>query len=179
MAGLLKYFKPKQLHEDNDDEVKPKGLPDPNGDLSKVVPSSSIEVTNAVLRQALEKERGPCGPYISVTPAQKYAIGQRAAENGVTATLRCYAKRFLDLQHKETTVRRFKNNYLASLKTPDSDTKQLLTKKHGRPLLIGEELDEQVRHYITFMRKEGTVINLHVVIAVGKGILMSHGKVRN
>ena len=42
MAGLL--FKPKQRHEDNDDEVKPKGLPDPSGDLSKVVPSSSIEV---------------------------------------------------------------------------------------------------------------------------------------
>ena len=56
MAGLLKYFKPKQRHEDNDDEEKPKGLPDPNGDLSKVVPSSSIEVTNAVVRQALEKE---------------------------------------------------------------------------------------------------------------------------
>ena len=37
-AGLLKYFKPKQRYKDNDNEVKPKGLPDPNGDLSKVVP---------------------------------------------------------------------------------------------------------------------------------------------
>ena len=126
MAGLLKYFKPKQRHEDNDDEVKPKGLPDPNGDLSILVPSSSIEVTNVVVRQALEKERGPLGPYISVTPAQKYAIVQRAAENGVTATL-FYTKRFPDLQLKETTVRRSKNNYLASLKTPNSDTKQLLS----------------------------------------------------
>ena len=105
MAGLLKYFKPKQRHEDNDDEVKPKGLPYPNGDLSKVVPSSSIGVTNTVVRQALEKECGPHGPYISVTPVQKYAIGQRAAENGVTATLCNYAKRFPDLQLKETTVR--------------------------------------------------------------------------
>ena len=50
MVGLLKYFKPKQHHEDNDDKVKLKGLPDPNGDLSKVLPSSSIEVTNAVVR---------------------------------------------------------------------------------------------------------------------------------
>ena len=91
--------------------------------------------------------------------------------------LRYYAKRFPDLQLKETTARRFKNNYLASLKTPDSDTKQLLSKKRRRPLLIGKELDEQVRHYITFIRKEGIVINLHVVNAVGKkGILMSHGK---
>ena len=94
MAGLLKYFKPKQHHEDNGDEVKPKGLPDPDGNLSKVVPSSSTEVTNTVVRQALEKERGPRGPYILVTPAQKYAIGQSAAENGVTAMLRYYAKDF-------------------------------------------------------------------------------------
>ena len=129
MAGLLKYFKPKQRHEDNDDEEKPKGLPDPNGDLSKVAPSSSIEVTNAIVCQALKKERGPHGPYTLVTLAQKYAIGQlqRAAENGVTATLRYYAKRFPDLQLNETTVRQFKNNYLASLKTPALDTKELLS----------------------------------------------------
>ena len=25
MAGLLNYFKPKQRHEDNDDDEKPKG----------------------------------------------------------------------------------------------------------------------------------------------------------
>ena len=68
MAGLLKYFiKSKRLHKENEGEGKPKGLPEPNGDLSKVVPSSSIDVTNAIVRQALEKERGPRGPYISVS----------------------------------------------------------------------------------------------------------------
>lgn len=100
MAGLLKYFKPKQHHGKGNDDEKPKGLPDPNGDLSKVVPSSSIEVTNTVVYQVLEKERRPHGPYISVTPMQKYAIGQRTAENGATATLRYYAKRFPDLPLK-------------------------------------------------------------------------------
>ena len=53
--------------------------------------------------QALKKERGPHDLYLSVTPVQKYAIGQRAAENGVTATLHYYAP----LQLKETTARRF------------------------------------------------------------------------
>jgi len=91
MAGMLKYFKPKNRGEDNDNEENLMGLPDPNGDLSKVVPSSSIEVTNVVVPQ---KERRPCGPYISLTPAQKYVIGQRAAENGVTAILHYYAKKF-------------------------------------------------------------------------------------
>ena len=59
-----------------------------------------------------------------------------------------------------------------------SDKKELLNKKSRRPLMIREELhiDEQVRNYISFMRKEGTVINVHVVITVGKDILMDHGK---
>ena len=43
MAGMLKYFKPKRRHEDDDNEGKSKGLSDPNGDLSKVVTYSSIE----------------------------------------------------------------------------------------------------------------------------------------
>ena len=176
MAGLLKYFSVKQRK--NDGDGKSNCLPDPNGELSKVVLSFSIEATNTVVHEALEK-RSPHGPYISLTPAQKYSIGKRAAENGTTAALRYYAKTFPDLPLKETTVRRFKNNYQSSLKTASdgsSDASELLSKKCGRPLLIGEELDEQVRHYITYMRKEGTVINAHVVIAVGKGILMSHGK---
>ena len=71
---------------------------------------------------------------------------------------------------KELTVRRFKNNYQSSLKTAgddsSSDTKELLSKKHKRHLLIGEELNKQVRHYITYLRKEGAVINLLVVIAM-------------
>jgi len=70
MAGLLNYFKLKRRNEGNDDEGKSKGLPVPNGELSKVVPSSSIEVINAVVNEVLEKEHGPCGPYISVTPAK-------------------------------------------------------------------------------------------------------------
>ena len=34
-CNMLKYFKSKQCHKDNDDEIKPKGLPDPNGGLTE------------------------------------------------------------------------------------------------------------------------------------------------
>jgi len=64
--------------------------------------------------------RGKCGEYLSITPAQKFSIGKCAAENGVTATIRYYAKAFPDLplsNLKETTMRRLKNNYQGSLKT--------------------------------------------------------------
>ena len=33
--------------------------------------------------------------------------------------------------------------------------KELIPKKRGQPLLIGEELDEQVRDYIKELRREG------------------------
>jgi len=62
-------------------------LSDPNSDLRKVVPFSSIVVTNTIVHLALEEEHRPCNPYILLTPVQKYSIGQRAAENGVCNAL--------------------------------------------------------------------------------------------
>ena len=57
MAGLLKYFcrEPKQSLL---------VLPDPKG---KKVPSSSVELTNNIVHDILDKEmpRGKCGEYLS------------------------------------------------------------------------------------------------------------------
>ena len=67
---------------------------------------------------------------ISLTPAQNYSFGKRAAENGTTATLRCYAKTYPDLPLKEMIVRRFKNNYQLSLEIASdgsSDASEPLT----------------------------------------------------
>jgi len=40
-------------------------------------------------------------------------------------------------------------------------------------LLVGEELDAQVREYVKESRKFGVVINAHIVIAVGMGLVIS------
>lgn len=99
---------------------------------------------------------------------------ERAAENGVTSTLRYYSKTFPDLALKETTVRRFNDNYLLHINNSAglTDLQELPCKKRRRPLLVGDELDEQVKQYITYLRKEGAVVNVHVVMAVGEGIVM-------
>ena len=89
----------------------------------------------------------------------------------MTATIRYYAKAFPDLPLKETTVRRLKNNYQASLKANkgnSTDVYELPGKKRGGPPMIGEELDQQVRDYISYLRTEGAIINTHVVIGIGK-----------
>ena len=60
--------------------------------------------------------------YVFLTPAQRFFVGKRAAEHGVTATLRYYAKCFPYLALKETTVRRIKNVYLSELKKGSFET---------------------------------------------------------
>ena len=115
---------------------------------------------------------GARGPYTVITPAQKFEVGRRATEIGTTAAIRYYAKNYPDLELKETSVRRFKNNYQVHLKTSTKDVsekgtvQELVPKKRGHPLLIGEELDDQVREYVKELRKSGVIINAHVIIAV-------------
>ena len=78
--SILNYFCRTSKQADNED------VSDPNGSLSKEVPSSAIMKANALVSLEIEKrcskERGP---YLMLTPAQKFEIaGRRASEHGVT-----------------------------------------------------------------------------------------------
>ena len=73
-------------------------------------------LVNYWIQRADSGERsGTRGPYTVITPAQKFEVGRRATEIGTTAAIRYYAKNYPDLELKETSVRRFKNNYQAHL----------------------------------------------------------------
>ena len=173
--ALLKYFQLKTARK--------QPLPDPNGELSSKIPPSGISSANTCVGKLLNSmppsSDAHRGPYAILSPAQKFEIGKKAAEIGTTAAMRYYAKNYPDLELKETSVRRFKNNYQAQLKSSTKEAsenftvQELVPKKRGRPLLIGEELDEQVREYVRELRKSGVIINAHVVIAVGMGLVMS------
>ena len=77
------------------------------------------------------------------------------------------------------SVRRFKNNYQTQLKTSikevsdNSTVKELVSKKQGCPLFVGEVLDEQMGEYVRELRKSGVIINAHMVIAVGMGLVLN------
>ena len=183
--SILKYFHPvkKSCHDQ---------LPDPHGPLNidGKVPSSAIASVNiavqAVLAEASDKSDATTdsssgsnsrGPYLHLMPAQKFNIGKRASEHGVTSTLRYYKKAFPDLPLKETSVRRFKNLFQQSLRRPRSDSSEdlgeLPNKKMGRPLLIGEELDRQVQEYLRYLREQGSAVNSAITIATAEGVVRS------
>jgi len=64
--ALLKYFKLKS------DSV----LPNPNGPLSKPVPSSSIIATNEVVKDAISQSTKARGPYMQFTAEEKARMGK-------------------------------------------------------------------------------------------------------
>ena len=55
-------------------------------------------------------------PYDQLTDSQKALVGKRAAEYGVTSSICHFKKLHPELNLKETTVRRFKKEYLAEIK---------------------------------------------------------------
>ena len=115
------------------------------------------------------------GMYGRVSAEDKAKIGKYATENGVTASLRHFRRSddFSDL--KESTVRGWMNAYKKQLgKTFTDLVTELPDKKRGRPLLIGEDLEDQV---ITFLKQVrsccGGWINAPIALAAAKGIVMN------
>ena len=80
-------------------------MPDPNGMLSRKIPSRAIELANVKVSELTDKPRGR-PPFSIPTPAQRFEVGKGAAEHGVTVFIRYFAKKYPKLSLKETTVRR-------------------------------------------------------------------------
>ena len=101
--ALLKYFK------------KATVLPNPEGPLSDRMPSAAISAANKEVKELVVSEcdasgsnlptRKPQGQYLSYMDEEKVRVAKRAAEFGVTSTLRYFSKEFANHPLKESTVR--------------------------------------------------------------------------
>ena len=173
--ALLQYFK-----KVNVDKGYPGNLPDPQGELSKEVPSSSISAANAevaaVQSSAVGAKAGCRGTYLKMSAEKKAEIGRRAAEHGVLATVRYYATR-LPVPLKESSVRTWKNAYRAELCQLRQDGKMnpnvkwLPYKRRIRPFILGEEMEMEVRAYLKALRANGAVVNTSIAIGCVEGII--------
>ena len=61
-----------------------------------------------------------------------------------------------------------------SMKSDITALKCLPEKKRGRLYLLGEELDQQVRAYVTSLRANGAVVNTVIVMGCAEGIIKNH-----
>ena len=77
---------------------------------------------------------------------------------------------------KESSVRTWRNAYNRQIRIrlnegSDMTVEKLPEKKKGRPYLLGEELDKQVRAYLTSLRDHGAVVNTAIAISCAEGIV--------
>ena len=126
-------------------------LPSPSGSLSGVISTSRIVSANKELQKVIKESEDRTlrkrGPYEHFSAQEKAKIGKDAAEHGVAATVRRYQKLFPMRSVKESSVRTWRNKYLEELQTRNKEgremvVKELPNKKRGRPLMLGDKLNE-------------------------------------
>ena len=173
--SIYKYFKPE----------KSPLLPDPTGPLSAVVPSSTIEEANKAVKRILNEEatehdsKTARRQYDIFTAQEKARIAKCAIEVGVTKSIRKLEKHYPGRRLKESTIREWVKRYKAELHTKhkEIDSNPILElpgKKRGRPLLMGKELDDQVKAYILALLENGAVIYSAIVIGCATGVVKKH-----
>ena len=184
--SILRYLKPDKKYADSTPSRTNNGLPDPHGSLSAVIPPAAIESTNQLVlqTQAANTKRKSRGEYLKLNPETRARIGRYAAENGVVAAARHFSKgKELGRPINESTVRGIKKAYLAEMgrkrkAREDSDVDRLPNVKRGRPLLVGQQIDEKIQQYLRNLRDCGGVVNTAITIASAKGIVMSIDRTR-
>ena len=107
--ALLKYFKRKT------ESSAGNNFPDENGPLCREVPACSIQEANLEVLAAGGKHEGKHSMYFKISGEQKALIAKYGAENGIVAALVHFAKDYPDGLLKESTVRRWKKEYLNEL----------------------------------------------------------------
>ena len=117
------------------------------------------------------------GPNVKFSQQAKMSVVKYASKHGVAAALCHYINKFPEL--KESTVRTWRNVYVAELQQKrnvqdDTCIKKLPAKKRGRPLLLGDELEKQVKTYIGYLQERGAVVNTATVLGVAQGMVRNH-----
>ena len=176
LMSILQYLKPISKPT-----TTPDGLSCPMGSLSAVIAPAAIESANSLVREVQQQKKTVArGPYHKLSPALRANIGKYACENGVCAAARHFSHR-LEKSLNESTVRSIKKAYLIEVgqkRRFDETVSVLPPQKRGRPLLLGDKLDDQVQRYLKKVRECGGTVNTAITIAGAKGLLLKQDRTR-
>jgi len=150
------------------------GLPDPNKcsnlEQAKNCVAANSEISSISLPKAQGNKRKR-GDYNAYTPEQRLEMGQYGALHGASRAAKHFSKKF-DRQINESSIRGMIKSYQKQLKTKNNnDLTTLPPLKRGRPVLLGDKLDNAVINHVKAIRNEGGVVNSAIVIATARGIL--------
>ena len=167
---LYRYFRPESSSDSS------LSLPDPHGPLSEFLSPATVHSCNESVKEATTVVKpSKRGIYLKTSPEQQAEIAQYAAQHGNNAAVRYFSKK-LAVEVKSSSVSTWKNKYLKEMKRmtrsgEEPIVKCIPLKKRGRPLLIGEKLDTEVKSYIRAVRECGGVITTAITIAAATAIV--------
>ena len=156
-------------------------MPDPKGPLSNKVPSVSIaEVNKEVLKILNENQvkrvhtlrlhlserprlQGMQWNMVTVLPLGSTLYSKELQQHLIESTVRSWVKTY-------RTERQRKRK----LSEINPEVTILPLAKRGRPLLLGETLDNQVKAYIRFVRESGGPVTSTITIAIGRAIVRKY-----
>ena len=149
------------------------------GPLSSTIPSPAIEEANAAARATAEVQgvsKRKRGPYLKLSDNIRAQIGKYAGEHGVSVAARRFTKVIGKLK-SVSMVYDCKKAYCKELsmkRKADEDLMivHLSTKKRSCPLLVGEELNRKVPHYLRAIRDSGGAVNSAFTLASARGIIL-------
>ena len=130
----------------------------PTASQTQLLPNVLKEVNQAVRAALQPKEYGGRQASkrkytTSFTPEDRARIGKYASKNGNAAAVKKFK-----VTHEigESTVRLFKKRYLEEIKkreSPEDEVTTLSTLRHGRKVMLGEQLDAKVKSYTSWYYK--------------------------
>lgn len=147
--------------------------------------STSRQATIETVRREVTKIQGPSlgikkrNQYSKLTAKEKAKIASYATKNGVTAALKHFKHTGEFTELRESMVRGWKETYRKQLtdrtgKRSAEPIEELPTKRRGRPLLLGEDIEEEVRGFLKAIRHSGGPVNTQVAIATAKGVVTAY-----
>ena len=110
--------------------------------------------------------------YVTTSEELKVKVAKYAAEDGASASLR-HLKSAQELDLKESTVRGWVTTYQKRLDSKPLTVSVLSEKSRGRPLLVGSELEEQVKSFVGQLRSSWAVVNSAIVRAAARDIILA------
>ena len=111
--------------------------------------------------------------YKTYSSKRRFQIAKYANETGRSAAVRKFKLLFPD--SKENTIRGFRKKYLDQMKLAEkrnrSPERLIVNMQRGRPLLLGNNIDEKVRKCVMTIRYKGGQATFSTAIAVAKAFI--------
>ena len=154
----------------------PSGLPI-QPPVGSTLTQLEINKTNKIVKEIIDRTESKTpkrrGKYATYTGTKRAKIGKYASEHGITKACKHFSQ-IWKRDVPETSVRRYKGEYIKALaqqKDSGNSVETLPTKRKGRPLLVGAELDTAIQDYLKSLRLAGGVVNTAIVLGAAEGII--------